>query len=68
MSQSTLTSRRSAICDLADAIKIESAPAAHANTSANGLLSHTTNAARFGEAVAKETEVSRHSPYMEDST
>ena len=46
-------------------MEFESAPAAHANPSANSLLSHTTHAAGFGEAIAKEAEVGRHPAKME---
>ena len=78
MSEEPIHAHVETICDLADAIKIEraqsdgmefeSAPAAHANPSANSLLSHTTNAAGFGEAVAENAEVGRHPAYMEGRT
>ena len=46
-------------------MEIKRTPAAHADTAENGLLSHTTNAAGFGEAITKEAEVSRHPAKME---
>jgi hypothetical protein len=59
------------VSDLADAIeikgsqhsyglKIESASGAHSDASVNSLRFHATNAAGFGETVAKNAEVGGH--------
>jgi hypothetical protein len=65
------------VCDLADAVKIESAqscelkiesaPAAEPDASVKGIVCHATNAAGFGEPITKEAEVSRHPAKMETS-
>jgi hypothetical protein len=64
------------ICDLADAVKIESAqhsygfnvksaPAADSDAPVNGIRFHVANAAGFSEAVTKKAEVGRwHHAYM----
>lgn len=46
-------------------LKIKSASGAQSDTPVNGIRFHVSNAAGFGEAIAKEAEVGRHPAKME---